>query len=255
MIANLNSGSQAFTIDLSKPVDLTIPVGRSAGPNAFYLTEARFNTVEAGGFIGSVSRGGSCNCEDIIFNAHGDGTHTECAGHITGDFVSINKTLQQSLFFARLITVKPQDNRISDEDVRSAMHSQEFPSEALIVRTLPNDSGKLNRNYSGANPPWFTEEAIRYINSLGVKHLITDLPSLDKEDDDRLTAHHAFFKPDGQWQLDRTVTEMIYAPDTVKDDLYIVEIQIAGFESDASPSRVRIYELKPQRGFAGAEYK
>jgi kynurenine formamidase len=203
--------------------------------------------VEAGSFVGNVNRGGSCNCEDIYFNAHGDGTHTECAGHISDEFVSINKTLTQSFFSARLITVTPEDNRVTAESIRKAQHGQDYPSDALIVRTLPNDESKRSRNYSGSNPPWFTEDAINFINQTGVRHLLTDLPSLDREDDDKLLAHHAFFQPNGKWQLDRTVTEMVFVPKQIRDTLYMAEIQIAAFESDASPSRVRIYELMPPK--------
>jgi kynurenine formamidase len=241
MIATIESAKQRFKIDLTKPIDLTIPVGRSSGPNAFYLTEAKYQTVEAGSFIGNVSRGGSCNCEDIYFNAHGDGTHTECAGHISGDFVSINKVLKQSLFPAQFITVSPENNCITAETIKKVYSG--FSSEAFIIRSMPNNPDKRYKNYSGSNPPYFTADAIDYLNGLGMRHLLTDLPSLDREDDNQLLAHHAFFKIDDHWQLDRTATEMIYVPNEISDGTYIVEIQIAAFESDASPSRVRIYEI------------
>ncbi|RYD75260.1 MAG: hypothetical protein EOP53_16775, partial [Sphingobacteriales bacterium] len=65
-----------YLTNLAESIDISIPVGRNHGPEAFYLQQAGFITVEAGGFIGNVARGGSCNVENICFNAHGNGTHT-----------------------------------------------------------------------------------------------------------------------------------------------------------------------------------
>jgi kynurenine formamidase len=241
--AVIQAGNEHLEIDLSEPIDITIPIGRSKSPNAFYLHEAEFTTVEAGSFLGNVARGGSCNCEDVTFNPHGNGTHTECAGHISREPISIYKVLHRSLYTAMLITLAPEEKQITMRQMESALKGNPNLSEALIVRTIPNDAGKKHRNYSGSNPPWFEPEALKWVQEKGVKHLITDLPSLDREDDDELKAHRAFFEEDGKWATDRTVTEMVYVSDEVGDGNYIAEIQIAAFESDASPSRVRLFKI------------
>nr|MDQ3073683.1 cyclase family protein [Bacteroidota bacterium] len=110
--------------------------------------------------------------------------------------------------------------------------------------TLPNGVEKLTKNYSGSRAPYFSENAVQYINGLGIMHLLTDLPSLDREDDALLKGHHAFFRPNGKWQLQKTVTEMIYAKEAIDDGLYWLDLQIAPFESDASPSRPVLYAAK-----------
>ena len=233
---------KTYKTDLSQGIDISIPVSREQGPEAFYLQQPEFSTVEAGGFVGNVSRGGSCNVENICFNAHGNGTHTECAGHISKQPIFIKDVLQNSFFLARLISVHTE-KCISKKDFQSAFTQNQESCKALIVRTLPNSEDKKHKNYSGADASYFTADAIEYINSLGIEHLLTDLPSLDKEDDNKLLAHHAFFQQYGAWNLHKTVTEMIFVPDEITDGLYFLNLQTASFESDASPSKPLLYNL------------
>lgn len=242
MHAQIQHANHTYNTDLEQGLDISIPVGRNHGPEAFYLQQADFITVEAGGFVGNVARGGSCNVENICFNAHGNGTHTECAGHISKEAVFIKDVLKNSFFLARLISVEVK-NSITKEDIENAFAQNAEKCQALVVRSLPNDDSKKTKNYSGSNPPYFTAKAIQYINQLGIQHLLTDLPSLDKEDDNQLLAHHAFFKPDGAWNLHKTATEMIFVPDDVADGLYFLNLQTAAFESDASPSKPLLYKL------------
>ena len=54
-----------------------------------------------------------------------------------------------------------------------------------------------------------------------IKHLLIDLPSVDKEKDDGLLlAHHAFWNTLGELRLDATITEFIYVPNYVEDGTY-----------------------------------
>lgn len=239
--ATLQLGPRAYKLNLSEGIDISLPVSREEGPNAFYLHEAEFTTVEAGGFVGSVKRGGSCNVEDVHFSPHGNGTHTECAGHIANEPIYIKDILPDGLLLARLISVRPEDGRIRAESISDNI-GEENP-QAVVVRTLPNSNEKRSRNYSGGNPTYFAAGAIHVLNRMGVKHLLTDLPSLDKEDDNKLLAHHAFFKEGDGWNKQKTVTEMVFVPDTVPDGLYALNLQIAAFESDAAPSRPVLYKL------------
>ena len=66
--------------------------------------------------------------------------------------------------------------------------------DALIIRTLPNSSDKKQRDYI-KNPSAFFLEAMNYIVSLGVRHLLVDMPSVDRLfDDGILSAHNIFGK-------------------------------------------------------------
>ena len=117
-------------------------------------------------------------------------------------------------------------------------------AEALVIRTLPNAKSKLTCRYSGTNPAYFHHEAIQHFVKNGVKHLLVDLPSVDREEDGgKLLAHKAFWNYPENPRTDCTISELIYVPDKVPDGNYLLNIQITALEMDASPSKPVLYEL------------
>jgi hypothetical protein len=89
---------------------------------------------------------------------------------------------------------------------------------------------------------------MQYIVSLGVTHLLVDIPSVDRLfDDGNLTAHNIFWdtklKKYNQSTKSKTITEMIYVPDCISDGSYLLNLQIPAFLSDAAPSRPILYAL------------
>ena len=197
-------------------------------------------------FIGKVTEGSSTNFNTIQFNPHAHGTHTECVGHITREFYSINESLKTFFFSAKLISIEPE-KRGEDMVITKAQILEKFESgsaEALIIRTLPNYIEKRSRKYSNTNPPYLEEEAAKYIREIGVKHLLIDLPSVDREKDDgKLLAHKAFWNYPKNTRFDATITELIYVPNKVEDGNYLLNLQIASFENDATPSKPVLYKL------------
>jgi kynurenine formamidase len=123
---------------------------------------------------------------------------------------------------------------------------------ALVIRTLPNDDSKLTRRYDDRMPPYFTTEAMELIASLGFRHLLVDLPSIDRMSDDGMLSNHRIFwnvaqrsfETNPQTRRNSTVTELIFAPNEIPDGEYILNLQIAPFESDASPSRPILFKMK-----------
>ncbi|MFM2368120.1 MAG: Kynurenine formamidase [Bacteroidota bacterium] len=250
MIATIDN----FKIDLSKPIDISIPLTNTdANPIAWYIEKPVIEPVVFGDWIGKVSEGkSSTNFNNIFFNPHGHGTHTECLGHITREFYSINQSLKQFFFLAQLISVQPElqgeDRVITKNQIEMALKG--FILDAIIIRTLPNLDKKKSLKYSNTNPAYLSEEAARFICESGIKHLLIDLPSVDKEQDEgKLLAHKAFWNvtdvnnlnPDAR--LDCTITEMIFVPNEVKDGSYLLNLQIASFENDASPSKPILYKI------------
>jgi kynurenine formamidase len=117
--------------------------------------------------------------------------------------------------------------------------------EALVIRTLPNTRDKLTRQYSNANPPYLLEEAAEFLVAKGIDHVLIDLPSVDKEKDaGALLAHNAFWNTKGVLRKHATITEFIYVPNAVKDGKYFLNLQVAPFENDASPSRPVLYKIE-----------
>ena len=99
MIATIQYNSKKLLIDLSKPLDISIPMRASkSNVNAWYLGEPKIEPVKNGDWIGSVAQGADVNFNTIQFNPHAHGTHTECVGHITKEFHSINKNLKHEKY-------------------------------------------------------------------------------------------------------------------------------------------------------------
>jgi hypothetical protein len=123
--------------------------------------------------------------------------------------------------------------------------------EAIVIRTLPNPESKKHLNYSNTNPPYLEEAAALFIREKGIQHLLIDLPSVDREHDEgKLLAHKAFWNVkdvnlvNDDARFNCTITEMIYVNDLVKDGSYILNLQFASFENDASPSKPVLYSLE-----------
>ena len=122
--------------------------------------------------------------------------------------------------------------------------SDSLNTEALIVRTLPNNKNKKSMNYSSKNPAYFDVLCAEKIIKSSVKHLLVDLPSVDRESDNgNLAFHHAFWGVPNNPNFERTITEMIFVDDNILDGDYILTFQVAPFENDASPSRPILYEI------------
>lgn len=255
MKIEIELGNQTFKADLSQPIDISIPL-HPDGPRAWYVDKMSIEPVMTDRFTGSVAKGGAVNFRNIFFNPHGHGTHTETVGHIDNEIVSINKTLKTFFFEARLITIKPKpfagneeqykkhgDLIITKSDIEKAL--DEKTADALIIRTVPNTSEKLSKNYSNTNPTYFEAAALAFMRDKGVKHLLTDLPSVDREEDGgKLLAHRAFWHGNRPDDIKCTISEFIYVHDSITDGSYLLNLQIAPFENDASPSKPVLYKLE-----------
>lgn len=247
MQATINFKAKDYTIDLSRPLDISIGLrGDEKNPVAWYLDTPKINPVKDGDFIGKVSEGASVNFNNIQFNPHAHGTHTECVGHISREFYSINQTLKTFFFFSKLISVEPEtrgdDRVISEAILKEKIQPNE--TEALIIRTLPNFREKQTKKFSHTNWPYLSEEAAVYLRNSGVKHLLIDLPSVDKEKDGgKLLAHKAFWNYPKNTRFDATITELVYVPNSLEDGDYLLNLQIASFENDASPSKPVLYKF------------
>lgn len=248
MISTLTHKGKTYRADLSKPIDISIPmVADERNVRAWYVPPVKIEPVKGDSWIGEVKQGGSVNFRNITFNPHGNGTHTECVGHISLEDYSINQCLREFFFVAELVTILPfeldnGDRVITAEMIKNCIDDK--APEALVIRTLPNQPEKMMVNYSNTNPPYLTVDAAEYIHQKNIRHLLIDLPSVDREQDEgKLAAHHIFWQyPQGPL-LDRTITELIYVPNHILDGMYFLNLQIASFENDASPSKPVLFPM------------
>jgi kynurenine formamidase len=240
-------GEVLFRVDLEAGVDLSIALtGSRDQVNCFYAPPLKFEPVRSGNFVGSTALGGAVNFFNIQINPHGNGTHTECVGHISQEPWILADCLRLSHFPARLISVLPEQTASGDRVITISSLGEFVPIEeaAVVIRTLPNEESRSTKNYSGTNPPYFSVEAMRWLVSCGVKHLLTDLPSVDREEDGgKLLAHKEFWGYPEALRLDCTITELIYVPQGVPDGVYFLNLQTLPFRLDVSPSRPVLYPL------------
>ena len=242
MILRLN---ETEYINTSKPIDLSIELdAHDSSLKAWGQGNPVIEPVRDGNFIGSVSEGGVVNFKNISFNPHAHITHTECCGHITKSFHSVNDCLKQFFFNAQLISIEP---KVQNEDrVITLGQIQNIDLdkgiEAIILRTLPNNELKRNHSYTGTNPPYLDARIATYLISKGIEHVLVDLPSVDKEQDDGVLAfHHAFCEVPLNTNTERTITEFIFVPNSIQDGVFVLELQMSAFKNDACPSRPVIY--------------
>jgi len=249
MIIILHHQDQAYEADLSKPHDISIPfLPGSRGVNCFYAPPVEITPVVAGNFIGDTKKGGLVNFKNVKFNPHGNGTHTECVGHITIKKYSINASLKKFHYLAKVISISPEVTKNGDQVItyRQVKKLEKLiTTEALIIRTLPNLPVKKQHKYSGSNPPYIHHKAMHLLVEQGVQHLLIDLPSVDREEDDgKLLAHKVFWQYPSSVRKNATITELIYIPNKIKDGLFLLTIGIAPFDLDATPSKPLLYNLK-----------
>lgn len=262
--ATLNLRGKSLQFDPESAIDLSIPLQFDGPqPNVYGVPPASARACRSEGLVGDTRVGGSCNFEEYRLIPHCNGTHTECVGHLTHERISIRDSLSDVLMPAVLVSVEPESVQISDETYRvetndddrlitaRSLEGRIGTDEALIVRTLPNDETKLRRDY-GANPgPYFSTDAMEFIVKSGVRHLLVDTPSIDRMfDEGKLSNHRIFwgvdagsFNADNSARRNATITELIYVPEDVPDGEYLLNLQVAPFNSDAAPSRPIIFPL------------
>ena len=271
MNARIALGGGEVRIDLARPVSLALTLDFDGPqPRHFGAPRAIARPFEAPGFSGAVASGASCNCEVITLVPHCQGTHTEGVGHLTREKVDAYRLVPAGLVPAVLLSVTPAAAASSGESTVPAPAAGDllisaraigaawpagvpFAARALVIRTLPNAADKAARDYTGAIPPYLSQEAARLLVDRGILHLIVDVPSLDRSHDEgHLTAHRIFFGlPPGATQLgaatrpDATVTEFAFVPDTLADGAYLLELQVPALAGDAVPSRPLLYPLLP----------
>lgn len=270
MKARIQAGTRECVVELDRAVSIAAEMSFTAeSPQHFGAPAASARSLVLPGFSGNVVAGASCNCSTITLTPHCNGTHTECAGHLTLQPLDAFRVVPLGLVPAALVTVAPEsascasrtatttprahDKLITPRLLAAALSARPrtiSPVRALVIRTLPNPKDKLER--LDTVPPYLSPEAALWIVECGIEHLIVDLPSVDRvQDEGHLLAHRIFFGlPPGVRELDRalrarcTITELAYVPDAVPDGEYLLELQVPAIAGDAVPSRPLLYAFE-----------
>jgi len=164
----------------------------------------------------------------------------------------VTEVFRDYFFKASLLSVTPRiienGDRVVFADQLEVLLENSY-TEAIVIRTLPNNADKKHANYSGTNPCYFDIGVVDLLDQLETKHFLVDTPSVDREEDAGVLAfHHAFWKYPEQPRRDRTITEMVFIDGSITDGEYMMELQIANFCNDASPSRPLLYRVQEKKG-------
>eukprot|EP00743_Colponemidia_sp_Colp-15_P005449 GILK01005858.1.p1 GENE.GILK01005858.1~~GILK01005858.1.p1 ORF type:complete len:764 (-),score=127.62 GILK01005858.1:137-2239(-) len=257
--------------------------------DAFFMPKASSKPVQIGAFVGDRQVGSSCNVDIVTLCPHGDGTHTECAGHVLKEKLSLSDlritggnsaALLLTAFGVRIgesgerylakhseedlvVTAKALDASYNTllQQHGAILSSSTIPT--LVIRT----SESAVRVFSGTNPTYLTLDAAQWIVDHKFSHVCVDLPSVDKEDDQgMLQVHRILMGLPTRAEEDeivtkeyiaslptRAVTEMCRIPSDIEDGVFLASIQIAPFEMDAAPTRILLYraveEILPSHEF------
>ncbi len=233
-----------YRADLDKGIDLSTPYGaRGRELKAWNVPDVSIEPVQGEGWVGSVKKGSPVNFYDIRFNPHGNGTHTECYGHISPARESVNAQFKQFHSLAYLLNLEPRsrgEDRVVGLDQLKA-RTLKWNFESLILKTGNYPPG---HDFSGTNPPYLQTEVLEFIREMGIRHLLLDLPSIDRESDGgKVLGHKAFWDFPEQPRHGCTITEMIKVPEGLREGYFLLNLQVAPFENDAAPSRPVIYEV------------
>jgi kynurenine formamidase len=242
MKVQLQHQGQSHTVDLNQGLDCSSTYGLAAAePRAWYANPVKTEPVRQGDWVGEVKQGAPVNFFDVHLNPHGNGTHTECVGHISPQQQSINQVLpgyHGIAHFCRLAPDTHAGKMVSLKAFEALNLTLDF--EVLIIEVpvaFPQD-------FSGTNPPYFEPALLVFLRQQGIKHFITNLPSVDPEEDaGALAAHKAFWNYPAETDLERTITELAYFPPQLKPGAYFLNLQVAPLNNDASPSRPVLYTL------------
>ncbi len=267
---------------LARPRSLAIPIRFDApGVRHFGAPPATSRALRSGAFLGDVRSGGSCNCATLTLTPHCHGTHTECVGHLTAERIHVRELAPRIPLPALVLSVRPtraadsaesshprpapQDALVTRAALREALRAIELrlapptaphgePVLAVVIRTLPNETGKQTRDYSDGSAPFLSLEAVEWLLGRGTRHLVLDLPSIDRSHDDgELAGHRRFFGlPARGVGADAdparhgcTITELAFIPDDVADGVALLQLTLPEIDGDAVPSTPLLYAAEP----------
>jgi arylformamidase len=287
LAARWQAGGVDWRAQLDAPHSLALALRFDApGVRHFGAPPAVTAPFTIGDFNGEVARGASCNCRSITLIPHCHGTHTECIGHLTAAPVHAWQVAPRSLQPALLLSVplvaardcteasrpapQPDDLLVTRAALEHALGqlappARQFATTAVVIRTLPNDSSKHSRDDSDGRAPYLSLEAVRWLRDRNTRHLVLDLPSLDRSHDaGELAGHRLFFGlPEraagaagnratsasaasvaDAARADCTITELAFVPDVLADGAMLLQLTMPAIDGDAVPSEPLLYRLE-----------
>lgn len=252
MIVRIDAPTGPLKFDGGAPISLGTPLADpDRSPRAFGLPPTTIRPFSAGSFVARLAAGAPINCDILEIAPHGAGTHTETARHASDAGPSLAALGPRPLRLALVVTVAADSGPV-DHVVRAyAVEAAAAPfasaaPTALVLRVLRAPLDGVD--FSATNPPYLDPRIVPFLDELGVVDLLTDLPSVDREEDEgALAFHHAFWgiSSEGVTRPDRTITEMAALPAQLIDGLYLLAQAPLALPDDASPTAPVLFPRVP----------
>ena len=244
----LTLNGERYAADLARPISLALPLRASAKRGRAWGAAPLTNEpVRVGDWVGDVDAGSAVNFAALSLTPHGSGTHTETVAHITKLTAdnSVAAVAPLGMLAATLVDVPlrtlPDGGRVAD---LRTLRGEGVHTAALVLRAL--GTGHVDIDFTGTDPPYLDAGDVAWLVEEGVEHLVTDLPSLDRErDGGALAAHRAFWKFPERVRGGATVTELARLNQALAPGLYLLSLNALPLEADASPSHPILYALNP----------
>jgi arylformamidase len=249
--------SLAAAVAIAQPIEFA-----GTQTNAFHLPRATQAPVRAGQFVGSTRENGPVNCRVLSLAPHGNGTHTETVSHIAHGILPPSQAMPSPFVLGSIVSVEPRRLVEADEhyvgphegsdsvlcwrDVESALC--DAPLDAVFLRAT---DGRYGRDWSASRPPYPTTTLIQNLVARGATHLLLDVPSVDRDEDDGLLSNHHIWwgLPPNTRELgaatrsDSTITELCAAPRALVDGPALFVFGLPPLGTDAVPSSVHAIPL------------
>ena len=261
MIITIEHNDKKYKVDTTQHIDLSIPYDFNGDqPNFFNVKKGTVKPFESNLTSYSIADGAGCNVPEISMNIHCTGTHTECVGHLLKTPSSVSECIEELYLPTILITIKPidfincsdsyhvdvnDDEKVISNDLIKEQYEKyaKHKPSSIIIRTLPNLKEKQFYSFAENPPAFFTNDALKFLSNK-IQHLVVDIPSIDRMEDDGILGNHRIFwskKSNIDNSMDvnskKTITELAYVPNDVEDGFYFMNIQMPHFKLDAAPSR------------------
>lgn len=274
MWVSLDISGRRYAFDEAMGRSIAIPVRfHGLQPNLLGVAAATAEPLEQGGFRGDTRQGGICNVMKWSLIPHCHGTHTETVSHIVDDEIPVTGCVGSGFIPTVLVSVLPvrlgdaaddsyphpghaDDWVITVQDIERCLQAlDDFPADAIVIRTLPNTPGKRFAHYDREPvPAYFSIEAMQHLGRSRIRHLLVDLPSVDRVfDGGQLRNHRCYWQVPADsrrvlktTRTDRTITEFCFVPDDVGDGPYLLDLQLPDLGVDAAPSRPLLWPLSEQ---------
>jgi len=191
-----------------------------------------------------------CRVDVMNVIAHCHGTHLETGAHVFPSIGTVKALFPMPFSISVLlmtvpavsykdtketysVPLEPNEQVITREHIQERMASYDLAKvEGLLFRVFQMPLKDQIHYYNTQKSPFFTREAMEWITTLKKRHLLVDLPSIDRgKDEGRLANHRHFFShyPDG------SIVEFCYLPPELPDGYYTCHYAFVPMDTDAVP--------------------